>query len=136
MQAAKDSGVKYILYTSIDRVNDSPDSPINFVLNSHLETEKAIKESGLGYTILRNNLYMDMLPWVLGTNVFDTGIFYPAAEGKIAYTMKSDMAEAIANVIMNDSLENKEYIISNSFAMSFNDVAEYLSTIAGKKINM
>ncbi|MFI1772734.1 SDR family oxidoreductase [Thalassobellus citreus] len=135
VNAAKEAGVKHIFYTSIQRQSDSPDSPINFVTNSHIATEKAIKESGMTYTMLRNNLYMDILPWILGEQVFETGVFYPAKEGKIAFTLRSDIAEAIANALLSDTHENKEYNISNLHSMSFSEVADHLSTIAGKPIN-
>jgi NAD(P)H dehydrogenase (quinone) len=134
VNAAKKSGVKHILYTSIQRKTDSPDSPISFVLDSHMATEKAIQESGLSYTILRNNLYMDILPWILGENVFETGIFYPAQEGKVAFTLRADMAEATANLLMSSDYENKEYTISNPHSLSFSEVAEYLSDLGGKPV--
>lgn len=134
VKAAKEEGVKHILYTSIQRQTDSSDSPINFVLDSHIATEEAIKESGMNYTILRNNLYMDMLPWVLGEQVFETGIYYPAQDGRIAYTMRSDMAEATANILMGDNHENKDYNISNPHSLSFQEVAVQLSVISGKTV--
>lgn len=135
INAAKEVGVKHILYTSINRQSDSPDSPISFVINSHITTENAIKESGMSYTLLQNNLYMDILPWILGEKVFETGVFYPAQEGKIAFTLRSDIAEATANVLMSDNHENKAYNISNAQSFSFSDVAEQLSAISGKSIN-
>lgn len=135
VNAAKEAGVQHILYTSIQRQSDSPDSPIDFVLNSHLATERAILESDMSYTLLRNNLYMDILPWVLGENVLETGIFYPAREGKIGYTLRSDMAEAIANILLDNNHENREYNISNEHSLTFSEIAAHLSTITGKTIN-
>lgn len=134
VKAAKEAGVKHILYTSIQRKNDNDNSPIDFVVNSHVTTENAIKESGLSYTFLRNNLYMDMLPWVLGDKALETGIFYPAQDGKIAYALKSDIAEATAIILIKDRFENKEYNISNSHSMSFQEVANHLSEISGKEV--
>lgn len=134
VNAAREANVKHILYTSIQRKTDSDSSPINFVVDSHVATENAIKESGLSYTLLRNNLYMDMLPWVLGEKVLETGIFYPAKDGKIAYAVKSDIAEATANILIKDGFENKEYNISNSHSMSFQEVANHLSEISGKEV--
>lgn len=135
VNAAKEAGVEHILYTSIQRQSDSYDSPINFVTVSHIETEKAIKESGMNYTLLRNSLYMDILPWVLGEKVFETGVFYPAQDGKTAYTLRADIAEATANILLSDNHENKAYNISNPHSLSFQEVANHLSEIAGKAIN-
>ena len=74
VKAAKESGVDHILYTSGDRVNDGKGSRMSFVLASHLDTEQAIKNSGMDYTILRNNIYLDMLPMpmYLGKQVLRT----------------------------------------------------------------
>lgn len=135
IQAAKAAGVDHILYTSVQRQSDRPDSPINFVTTSHIETENAIKASGLKYTLLRNNLYMDMLPWVLGQDVFNTGIFYPAKEGRVGYTLKRDIAEATANVLLSDKHENKSYNISNPHALGFAEVAAHLSALANKPVH-
>lgn len=134
VNAAKEAGVKHIFYTSLQRKTDSADSPIGFVLSAHLNTEKIIQESGMSYTILRNNLYMDMLPWVLGQNVVEAGIFYPAKDGEVAYTMRDDMAEAAANVMMSDGHEGKEYNISNGHSLSFGEVAQHLSAVTGKEV--
>lgn len=135
VKAAKEAGVKHILYTSIQRQSDKADSPIAFVTISHIATEKAIKESGMAYTILRNNLYMDGLPWVLGEKVFETGVFYPAQDGRIAYTLRSDMAEATANILLSENHANKEYNISSPYSLSFSEIAEHLSAISGKEIH-
>jgi hypothetical protein len=43
VKAAKEAGVKYILYTSFERKNDTESSPIAFISKSHLETEELIK---------------------------------------------------------------------------------------------
>lgn len=135
VNAAKEAGVKHILYTSLQRKTDSSDSPLKMVLDSHLATENAIKVSGMKYTLLRNNLYMEGLPWILGQNVLETGIFYPANEGKVAYATRTDMAEATANILMDDSLDKTEYNISNSNSVSFQEVADYLSFVSGKKVS-
>src|SRR5690606_12729824 len=77
VNAAKEVGVKHILYTSSERKNETETSPIYFLGKSHLETERLIKESGLTYTIFRNNLYLEALPMFFGEQVLETGIFLP-----------------------------------------------------------
>ena len=66
VKAAKYARVKHILYTSQIHKTDNPSSPMKFVMKSHLATEIAIMKSGMNYTILRNGLYLDMLPLFLG----------------------------------------------------------------------
>jgi NAD(P)H dehydrogenase (quinone) len=134
VKAAKEAGVKHILYTSFERKNETESSPINFVANSHISTENWIKNSGLTYTILRNNLYLDILPWFFGENVLETGVFLPAGDTKSAFALRDDMAEATANILITAGHENKEYKFSNSENVSIGDVAKSLSEIVGKEV--
>ncbi len=134
INAAKESGVKHIIYTSFERNNESESSPIAMVAKSHIDTDKNIKASGIPYTILRNGVYVDMLPTFMGDNVLDTGIFLPAGDGKASLTSRIDLAEATANILTGSGHENKEYSLTNVTSYSFNDVAEILSEISGKKI--
>ncbi len=134
VKAAKEAGVKHILYTSFERKNETDASPIHFVAASHIATEALIKQCGLVYTIFRNNLYLDILPWFFGEKVLETGIFLPAGETKAALTLREDMAEAIANVLITDGHSNQTYALSNTENVSMSDIANSLSEIVGKHI--
>jgi NAD(P)H dehydrogenase (quinone) len=135
VNAAKQAGVKHVLYTSLERKNDTETSPIAFLGKSHIETEKLLRGSGLTYTIFRNNLYLDALPMFFGEQVLTTGIFLPAGDVQSAFALRADMAEAIANVLTSDGHENKEYSLSNIQNVSIQEIAQYLTEIVGKEIN-
>ncbi|MCE3229507.1 MAG: hypothetical protein K0S32_4058 [Bacteroidetes bacterium] len=135
VNAAKEAGVKHILYTSFERKNETETSPITFVAQSHIDTENQIKKSGMVYTIFRNNLYLDILPMFIGEKVVETGIFYPAGETKSAFTLRQDMAEATANVLISEGHENKEYAISNTENISMGEVAKRIGEVTGKEVN-
>jgi len=134
VNAAKEAGVKHIFYTSVERRNENGSSPVDFLSQSHIYTEKIIKESGISYTIFRNNLFMDMLPVFLGEEVVETGVYFPAEEGKTAYTLGADVAETVANVLAGDGHENKEYYISNAENISFRDIADMLRELSGEAV--
>ena len=134
VNAAKEAGVKHIFYTSFERKNETDTSPISFVAASHIATENWIKNSGLTYTIFRNNLYLDILPWFFGENVLKIGVFLPTGETKSAPTLRDDMAEATANVLLTEGHENKEYAFSNTENVAMGDIAKSLSEIVGKNI--
>lgn len=134
VNAAVEAGVEHILYTSFFSNNPTETSPIAFVTSSHLDTEKHIIASGLYYSIFKNNLYVDILPMFFGEQVLENGIYLPAGETKAAFTLREDMAEAAANVLLRNQYENKIYHISNTSNVSMVEAAQFLSEIAGKPV--
>ncbi|PLK44377.1 SDR family oxidoreductase [Emticicia sp. TH156] len=134
VKAAKEAGVGHVVYTSFIRKNETETSPIALVAQSHLFTENALKESGITYTILRNNIYADILPMFLGPNVTETGVFFPAGDTPVAFTLRSDMAEATANVLTGTGHENQDYRISNTETVTFHDIARFIGEAAGKEL--
>ena len=135
IKAAKEAGVKHILYTSFERKNETETSPIAFLAKSHIDTENQIKASGMAFTILKNNLYLDTLPMFFGDQVLETGIFLPAGDTKSGFALRNDMAEAVANILTSQGHQNKEYSLSNTDNVSLNELAKDLSEIVGKEIN-
>lgn len=133
VDAAKEAGVKHILYTGVSMQNFEY-SALKQIMGDHFDTEKHILESGLTYTFLRDNLYADVLPMFIGEHVFETGIHFPAGEGKVPFSLRIEMAEAFANVLSSEGHENKIYEISNSESYSFQDVANALSAHTGKTV--
>jgi NAD(P)H dehydrogenase (quinone) len=134
VNAAKAAGVQHLLYTSVERRTDSESSPLAAVLASHFNTEKILKASGIPYTILRNNIYLDMLPMFLGQSVLEKGVYFPAGNGAAGFALRSEMAEAAANILSGSGHENKDYHISGP-TLSFGRIAEILSDISGKKVS-
>ena len=132
IDAAKRMGVSSIAYTSRslrDRTTLS-----NKLMVEHFDTEDYIKASGLKYIIFQNALYMDVIPQFVGQNVFETGIFQPAGDGKVAYALRSEQAEAMGNVLLNEKFDNQTYRFTGSEAYSFYDVAHALSELSGKDV--
>ncbi|WP_337043749.1 SDR family oxidoreductase [Emticicia sp. 17c] len=134
VNAAKEAGVKHILYTSFVRKNETETSPIAQLAKSHIDTEKYLKASGLPYTILRNNIYAEYIPVFIGQQVLETGIFLPAGDTQVAFTLRSDMAEAFANILTSEGHENQDYLISNTSSVSFHDIAAIISEASGKEV--
>mgnify|MGYP003600141030 CR=1 FL=1 len=136
VKAAKEAGIKHVVYTSFMRKNETETSPIAMVAMAHIKTEKWLKESGMKYTILKHNIYMDMLPMFIGETILETGILYlPAGYEKVAFTLRSEMAEVASIILTTESHENKIYDITNDKAVSFSDIALIISEISGKTIN-
>lgn len=128
--AMRGAGVGHIVYTSL--TNPVADSPISFSPD-HLDTEKLIENSGAGYTILRNNLYADLV-LMGGAQAITIGqLFAAAGDGRTGYVTRADCARAAAAALMNET-GRKVLDITGPEAVSQADVAAVLSDIAGKEI--
>ncbi|OGG93095.1 MAG: hypothetical protein A2527_14305 [Candidatus Lambdaproteobacteria bacterium RIFOXYD2_FULL_50_16] len=132
IEAAKKAGVSHIAYTSITRQTESADSPLAPVAHTHLLTEKALRESGIGYSFLRHNLYLEVLSIFLGPDVLHSRqIFLPAGAGKVAFASRADLAEAGAVHLASCPTESGAYDFSNCASWSFEDLAKILSQLQG-----
>jgi NAD(P)H dehydrogenase (quinone) len=134
INAAKNVGVKHLVYTSFMRKNETKTSSLGMLGKSHIETEKYLINSGLDYTLMLNGLYADVLPMFFGPQVLEAGIFLPTEDGIAAYATRNDMAEAAANILTGTGHENKKYIIANTENYSMDDIAEILSEIKGEEV--
>lgn len=101
IDAAKKAGVNYIAYTGF-LIRNIENSALKSMMESHFPTETYLKASGLAYTIFRNNYYADVIPMFLGDKetVLNNGIVFPAGNGSVPYALRSEMAEAFANVFI------------------------------------
>lgn len=136
IKAAQAAGVKHLAYTSFQRRTEDGSSAVAFVAEAHLATEKLLKESGLTYTILKNTLYLDVLPQFMGPQVLETGTIYlPAGTGRGSFASRHDMGAAAAAVLTGTGHENKTYEIASNETYSFADIAKLLSDLSGKPVH-
>jgi NAD(P)H dehydrogenase (quinone) len=131
IDAAKEAGVNHLFYTSIQR---SSDFVLTEVTESDLATEAYLKASGLVYTILKNGYYFEGLGYMIGNEVPESEIRFPAGEGKAAFIKRTELAAATAALLTSEGHANQEYTLSGSEAYSFHDIARELSALAGRPI--
>ena len=134
VDTAKKAGVKHIFYTGVT-MKDINASPLRPLLEDHFQTEDYIREKGLKYTFLRNTLYFDVIPMFLGEKVLETGIYFPAEEGKVAFATRADLAEATALLLTGEGVENQTFHLTGAKAVSFADIARELSALTGKEVS-
>ncbi len=134
VNAAKEAGVQHVVYTSFQRKTEDGSSAAWPIAEAHLATEKLLKASGLTYTILKNALYLDVLPLFMGPVLETSTIYLPAGEGRVPYASRADMGAAGAAVLTGSGHENQSYEISNDTSYSFHDIARILSDLSGKTI--
>lgn len=138
INAAKQAGVKQILYTSFQRKTEATDSPIGFISESHLYTEKVLKASGVTYTILQHGLYADIIPMFAGEHLLQSKTIYlPAGEGKTAFATREDFAETGANILLDETgkFDSQSIELAGSEAISFTEIAAIISKVTGETIS-
>jgi NAD(P)H dehydrogenase (quinone) len=134
IDAAKDTGVKHIYYTGGALNRNVKQSLLGPLADSYIITENYIIESGLTYTIFQNGLYSETIPFFVGEQVLETGISFPAGDGKASFAKRAEMGEAIANVMANDGHEGKIYVLTTQPSYSFEEIAQIFSDLSGKKV--
>lgn len=134
--AAEKAGVKHVIYTSFGRKNESENSPIYPVAKGHLAAENALKNAHLDVTILKHNLYMEVIPMFAGDNLLESKtLFLPAEDGKTGFMARKDMANLAAEILTAKGHENKTYEVSGNKAYSFSEIATLISEVSDTEIN-
>jgi NAD(P)H dehydrogenase (quinone) len=130
IEAAKQAGVKRIVYTSLLHADRST---LNLA-EEHLATESTLKASGVPYTILRNGWYTEnytgSIPGAIGAGA----LIGSAGDGKIASAARVDYAEAAAVVLTSEGHVNKVYELAGDDAYTLTDLAAEVSRQIGKNI--
>jgi NAD(P)H dehydrogenase (quinone) len=129
--AAERAGVKFIAYTSIANAKESK----NFLAPTHKATEEAILKTGIPYSFLRNNWYLENesssiqgvlagAPWVTS-----------AGNGKVGWALQQDYAAAAAEVLSGEGHENTIYELSGKL-LTQEEFASALGTVLGKEVSV
>jgi uncharacterized protein YbjT (DUF2867 family) len=130
VDAAARAGVQHIVYTSF--FGAAPDC--TFTLGrDHYATEERIKASGMAYTILRDNFYLDFLPLLAGEDGVIRG---PAGSGVMAAVARIDIARAALTVLGEPALHaGRSYDLTGPEDLSLAAAAELLTAGTGRTIS-
>ncbi len=131
IRAAVAAGVRHVVYTSF--CGAGPDS--TFTLGrDHYDTEQAIRESGLVFTILRENVYLDVLP-----NLADEAGVIPGAagEGRVAAVARADVADVAAAVLHDpDDHSGVTYTLTGPEALTVTEFAVRAGAVLGRTLRV
>jgi uncharacterized protein YbjT (DUF2867 family) len=129
IDAAVAAGVRHIVYTSF--VGAAPNATFTFA-RDHWHTEQHLRESGVGFTFLRDNLYLDFVPGFVGE---DDAIRGPAGDGRVAAVLRSDVAAVAAQVLLDPAAHaGATYDLTGPTAFTLTEAAAVLSEKYGRKI--
>lgn len=127
--AALKAEVKFIAYTSVGNASDSN----LFLAPVHQFTEDAILKTGIPYSFLRNNWYLENeissiqgilagAPWVTS-----------ADHGKVGWAFQKDYADAAAAVLLGEGHENTIYELSGK-PMTQEELTGIIGEVLGREV--
>ncbi|KQM69338.1 hypothetical protein ASE74_04845 [Pedobacter sp. Leaf216] len=131
--AARQAGVKHVVYMSIMRKEDSG-RIMPEITESDLFTEQVLKSSGLDYTILYHPPFTDILSIYYDSNPYGNGIKVPAGNGKMVPATRDELAEAHAEILSTPGHQKKSYSLGGSETISFAEIAKILAEEKGKPV--
>jgi uncharacterized protein YbjT (DUF2867 family) len=129
VDAAAEAGVRHIVYTSF--FGAAPDC--TFTLGrDHYATEERIRASGMGFTFLRDNFYLDFLPVLAGEDGVIRG---PAGDGVMAAVAREDIARCAVAVLRDPAVHaGATYDLTGPEDISLEHAAEVLTRATGRTV--
>lgn len=130
VDAAKAAGVQFIAYTSLLHA----DSSVLGLAAEHLDTEAALRESGVPHALLRNGWYSENYAASIPAALEHGAVLGSAQDGKIASASRADYALAAAVVLTTDGQDGKVYELAGDAAYTLTQFAENIASQSGKAV--
>jgi len=130
IEAAKQAGVRRIVYTSALHADSSPLD----IAPDHRATEAALKASSVPYTILRNGWYTENYTGSIPGALAAGALLGSAGDARISSATRADYAEAAAAVLTGTGHEGRTYELAGDEAWTRRDLAAEISRQSGRTI--
>ena len=131
VEAARVAGLQHIVYVS--QLHSAVASTVRF-LRYHAVVENAISASGIAFTFLRPNLYMQGLLGFRSSIVSQGRFFAPAGDARVSAVDVRDIAEVAALALTQSGHEGRTYDITGPQALTHFEMASLLSNVLGRPI--
>lgn len=123
VDAAAEVGVGLVAYLSI--VKPSPTAAFHHG-RSHAATERMIERSGLPYTHLRMNLFLEELPCWFDPDGVCRG---PGGDGRVALITRADVAAVSAAVLAGTGFEGEALDLTGEESLTLGELAALCSDV-------
>lgn len=131
VNSAKAAGVKHIVKLSVMRA-DEEEYDFGRI---HREVEKAVEASGLEWTFLRPNSFMQNTVTFMSQLIKAKSAFYTAADdARIGHVDVRDIAAVAVKALTEPGHEGKAYSLNGPEAFTYDQLAAKLSDALGRKI--
>lgn len=128
--AAEKAGVRHVVYTSAPAT-----APGKVVMGDHFWTEQALASSKLGWTILRNHLYADLLLGSLPQAIASSQYVTATASSGRNYVTRDDAARTAAGALL-DTFEGQRILdVTGPTPLTGADIAAIAASLSGKPVN-
>lgn len=126
--------LKHIVKLSHIRANSDPKIEITRL---HREAEKIIEESGIPFTFLRPNFFMQNFLFYGQKTSNQISFDLPAGDGKVSFVDVRDIASVVVKVLTGDEDQHidKAYDITGPESLSYSKAIKTLSNETGKKMS-
>lgn len=131
VEAAGRAGVRHIV--KLSQFAASTDSPVRF-LRYHAAVEQAIRDSGMDWTFLRPNLFMQGMLQFSGM-IRDKGMIAARiGDARVSVIDVRDNAQVAAAALTEDGHAGKTYTLTGPAALTHAEMAAKLSAATGRPI--
>lgn len=124
--------VKHIIKVSavgIDNANCT-------IAKMHLDLEKLIKESGIGWTIVRANSLHQNVGNLFSNSIRNSDSFqFPVGNSRIASVDARDVANAAAEAILHDELKGMTINANGPESLNHYDIADVISKVTKRNVS-
>ncbi len=132
VEAAQAAGVRHIVKLSVAGAAEESYS----LAKVHRPVEKAIESSGLAWTFLRPNSFMQNAVTYMGETIKAESAFYSASDqARISHVDVRDIAAVAVQALTEPNHEGKAYTLTGSEALSYDEAASELSKVLGRPIS-
>jgi NAD(P)H dehydrogenase (quinone) len=133
IDAAARAGVRHIAYTSYVNADEND---VSTIAVDHRRTERFLQDSGVAWTMLRNQIYANGLVDQAVQIVRDGRYVTHTPDARVAYVTREDCAAAAAAVLATPGHENKAYNITGPDAVGARELVAWASEISGKTVEL
>ena len=131
IEAARDCGIRHVVYASFLRAESARVEHSRLV---HFPTEQAIRESGLGFTLLRHALYAEILVGDLRDTLASGLLRRPGGAARCAYIAREDLGVSAAQVLLRNEPAGRTYTETMDQTWTGEEIAALMSEVFARSV--
>jgi len=132
VEAAKAAGIRHVVKQSVMGAAEEAYS----LAKLHRPVEQALETSGMTWTFLRPNSFMQNAVTFMAATIKAESAFYSASgQARISHVDVRDIAAVALQALTESGHANKAYTLTGPEALSYDELAAELSSVLGRTIS-